>query len=168
MAIGCERPQRCNYGDSSRPWAQLVVLCLIALIAGKSVAGESSRDEIAKAPFGVLPGSEAAELYTLRSRQGMQARIATYGGIVVSLTAPDRHGRYADVVLGYDTLAGYLKSSPYFGALIGRYGNRIAGGRFTLNGTTYTLATNDGSNTLHGGRVGFDKVMWQVTGAQVT
>jgi len=92
----------------------------------------------------------------------------TYGGIVVGLTAPDRHGRYADVVLGYDTLAGYLKSSPYFGALIGRYGNRIAGGRFTLNGTAYTLATNDGPNTLHGGKIGFDKVVWKVASAGVT
>jgi aldose 1-epimerase len=115
-----------------------------------------------------MPSGEAVEFYTLRNRHGMQARIATYGGIVVALTAPDRHGRYTDVVLGYDTLAGYLKSSPYFGALIGRYANRIAGGRFTLNGTAYTLLTNDVPNTLHGGKIGFDKVVWTVTGAEVT
>jgi aldose 1-epimerase len=98
----------------------------------------------------------------------MEARIATYGGVITYLTAPDRAGRYADVVLGYDTLAGYLKDSPYFGALIGRYGNRIAHGKFALNGVSYTLATNNGPNSLHGGKVGFDKVVWHAAKAQVT
>jgi aldose 1-epimerase len=98
----------------------------------------------------------------------MEARIATYGGIVTYLTAPDRAGHYADVVLGYDTLAGYLKDSPYFGALIGRYGNRISHGRFTLGGVAYTLATNNGPNFLHGGKVGFDIVVWHVAKARVT
>jgi aldose 1-epimerase len=98
----------------------------------------------------------------------MEARIATYGGIITFLTAPDRAGHYADVVLGYDTLGGYLKDSPYFGALIGRYGNRIAHGKFTLNGVAYTLSTNNGPNTLHGGNVGFDKVVWSVMKAQIT
>ena len=84
----------------------------------------------------------------------------TYGGIVQSLTMPDRHGKPGDVVLGYDNLQGYVDKSPYFGALIGRYGNRIGGGRFTLEGQAYTLATNDGANSLHGGLKGFDKVVW--------
>jgi aldose 1-epimerase len=98
----------------------------------------------------------------------MEARIATYGGILVSLTAPDRHGHFGDVVLGYDSLKGYLTRSPYFGALIGRYGNRIAGGTFTLDGTAYALARNDGPNSLHGGKVGFDKVLWNVAASGVT
>jgi aldose 1-epimerase len=133
-----------------------------------SMADEPSRGTVASAPFGVTPGGVAVQLYTLRNRHGMQASIATYGGIVTSLTAPDRAGRYADVVLGYDTLEGYLKASPYFGALVGRYANRIARARFTLSGITYTLAANNGANTLHGGRVGFDKVVWKVTNAAVT
>src|SRR5439155_1449055 len=91
---------------------------------------------------------------------GMEARVLDYGGIVVSVRVPDRHGRFDDVVLGYDSLADYLRSSPYFGAIIGRYGNRIAGGRFTLDGKTYTLAKNNGPNHLHGGLKGFDKVVW--------
>ena len=98
----------------------------------------------------------------------MEAHIATYGGIVTHLTAPDRHGHYADVVLGYDSLAGYLASSPYFGALIGRYGNRIGKGVFSLNGVKYALAINNAPNSLHGGTTGFDKVVWKVAGASVT
>jgi aldose 1-epimerase len=132
------------------------------------VAANSSRDSIASTPFGVTPGGAAVELYTLHNRQGMETRIATYGGIVTYLAAADRSGHYSDVVLGYDTLAGYLKVSPYFGALIGRYGNRIAHGKFVLDGISYTLATNNGPNSLHGGKVGFDKVVWHVAKAQVT
>jgi aldose 1-epimerase len=101
------------------------------------------------------------EIYTLRNKSGMEARICTYGGIVVSLKTPDRAGAMGDVVLGYDSLDGYLKSSPYFGCLVGRYGNRIAKGRFTLDGVTYTLATNNYPNHLHGGVQGFDKRVWK-------
>jgi aldose 1-epimerase len=98
----------------------------------------------------------------------MEARILDYGGTIVSLTAPDRSGHYADVVLGFDSLAGYLQAgNPYFGAMIGRYGNRIARGKFELDGVTYALATNNGPNTLHGGKVGFDKVVWKVDKAGV-
>ena len=100
------------------------------------------------------------ELFTLRNRNGCEARITNYGGIVVSLHVPDRSGALADVVLGYETLDGYLKASPYFGCIVGRYGNRIADARFTLDGKTYTLAANDGPNSLHGGVCGFDKVVW--------
>jgi aldose 1-epimerase len=84
----------------------------------------------------------------------------TYGGILVSLKAPDRNGKMGDITLGYDDLAGYVKDNPYFGALIGRYGNRIGKGTFTLNGHPYTLAVNNGKNHLHGGVKGFDKVVW--------
>jgi aldose 1-epimerase len=92
----------------------------------------------------------------------MEARILNYGGIVVSLKGPDRHGNLGDVVLGHDSLEGYFKASPYFGAIVGRYGNRIAKGKFTLDGTTYSLATNNGPNSLHGGLKGFDKMLWRV------
>jgi aldose 1-epimerase len=110
--------------------------------------------------FGKTTDGRAVEIYALRNGQGMEARIATYGGIIVSLTAPDRAGRFADVVLGYDRLEDYLKNPPYFGALIGRYANRIGGAKFQLNGKTYSLARNNGTNSLHGGVKGFDKVVW--------
>lgn len=111
-------------------------------------------------PWGTTPDGIPVTLYTLHAG-GAEARITTYGGIVVSLKVPDRNGRLGDVVLGYDKLDDYIKDSPYFGALIGRYGNRIAKGKFTLNGTTCTLATNNYPNALHGGLKGFDKRVWQ-------
>src|SRR5439155_670538 len=105
---------------------------------------------------------EAVSAYTLKNAHGIELQVLDYGGIIVSLRVPDRAGRVADVVLGFDSLADYQRGSPYFGALIGRYGNRIARGRFTLEGRTYTLATNNGPNHLHGGVRGFDKVVWSV------
>jgi len=102
-------------------------------------------------------------LYTLKNAHGMELRVIDYGGIILSLKVPDRTGRVADVVLGFDSLGDYERESPYFGAIIGRYGNRIAGGRFTLDGQTYTLARNNGVNHLHGGVRGFDKVVWAAT-----
>lgn len=103
------------------------------------------------------------QIFTLTNQTGATAKISDYGGIVMTLEVPDRSGALADVVLGYDELAGYLAGSPYFGALVGRYGNRIANGQFTLNGVTYSLAQNNGRNSLHGGLKGFDKVVWQAT-----
>jgi len=101
--------------------------------------------------------------YTLKNTHGMELRVLDYGGIIASLAVPDRTGRVDDVVLGFDRLEDYERSSPYYGAIIGRFGNRIARGRFTLDGRTYTLATNDGPNHLHGGVKGFDKVVWEVS-----
>jgi galactose mutarotase-like enzyme len=118
------------------------------------------RPSVTRTPFGHLPDGSAVELFTLSNGHGMQLAAMTYGGIIVSLRVPDRAGRPGDVVLGYDSLGGYLKSSPYFGAIVGRYGNRIARGQFTLAGKTYRLATNNGPNHLHGGVRGFDKVLW--------
>ena len=115
---------------------------------------------VARTPFDSTPAGEPVELFTLTNPQGIEVRAITYGGIILSLRTPDRAGRLGDVVLGYDSLAGYLRASPYFGAIIGRYGNRIANGRFTLDGQTYTLAANNGPNHLHGGIRGFDKVVW--------
>jgi len=128
-----------------------------------------TKGAVTKAPFGNLPDGTPIEIYTLKNGNGMEARICTYGGIVVSLTARDRNGQFADVVLGYDNLDGYVKNnSPYFGCLVGRYGNRIGGAKFTLEGKTCTLAANNGPNSLHGGLKGFDKVVWKakpLTGA---
>lgn len=144
-------------------------LCtILGTVATVAFAAEAmSPSAITRSPFGALNGAPV-DLFTLRNANGMEARITNYGGIVVALTAPDRAGHYADVVLGFDNLDGYVKESPYFGALIGRYGNRIAKGKFTLDGRTYTLATNNGPNALHGGNRGFDKVVWRVESASLS
>lgn len=117
-------------------------------------------NDITQAPFGTLPDGRQVNQYTLANDAGMIVRILDFGGIVTQIHVPDRDGNLEDVALGFDTLDPYLGDSPYFGALIGRYGNRIAGGRFTLDGKDYRLAANDGGNHLHGGKRGFDKVLW--------
>jgi aldose 1-epimerase len=111
--------------------------------------------------FGRTRDGVPVDLYTLTNASGLEARIITYGGILVSLRAPDRNGIGADVTLGFDELPPYLAQHPYFGCVVGRYANRIASGKFRLNGATIELVRNDGSNHLHGGHVGFDKVLWQ-------
>ncbi|MGB3616933.1 MAG: aldose epimerase family protein [Catalinimonas sp.] len=117
---------------------------------------------IARQPFGTLPDGRPAYLYTLKHPGGpLEVRITNFGAAVTHLFAPDRDGTLADVVMGYDSLADYLDDSTYFGAVVGRYGNRIAGGRFSLDDKTYTLATNNSPNHLHGGERGFDKVLWE-------
>jgi aldose 1-epimerase len=115
---------------------------------------------VTRAPFGTLPDGRPVELFTLVNAHGVEVRAMTYGGIITVLRTPDRTGALGDVVLGFDSLAGYFKDSPYFGAIVGRYANRIANGQFTLDGTTYHLAINNGPNSLHGGLRGFDKVLW--------
>ncbi|MFG6176058.1 aldose epimerase family protein [Halomonas sp. THAF12] len=117
-------------------------------------------------PFGELPDGREVTLYRLNNDNGLTLEVMNYGGIIVSLRAPDRTGHVEDIVLGFDDLESYLSDAyrrlnPYFGALIGRYGNRIDQGRFALDGTTYQLATNDGDNHLHGGDRGFDRRLWQ-------
>ncbi len=112
--------------------------------------------------FGAASG-EGFYLYTLTNGKGMEAGISTYGGVVVAIKVPDRTGKPGDGVLGFDEFEGYLKPPPYFGAIIGRYGNRIAHAKFTLDGVEYTLAKNDGDNSLHGGIRGFDKRLWSPT-----
>jgi aldose 1-epimerase len=116
---------------------------------------------VTKKAFGTMPDGAAVELYTLSNSKGMQAGIITYGGAIVSLTAPDRGGKYADVVLGADSVETYRKQTSFIGALIGRYGNRIGHGTFSLNGKKFALPKNDGDNTLHGGPQGFDKRVWK-------
>lgn len=111
--------------------------------------------------FGEMPDGRPVREFTLDGGAGVTVRVIEYGAIITSITAPDRNGAPADVVLGFDELAGYLADPPYFGAVVGRYANRIAGGRFTLDGREYELATNNGPNHLHGGDVGFDKRLWR-------
>ncbi len=123
----------------------------------------SGSGPVSRQAFGHTPEGTPIELFTLRNASGAEARICNYGGLVISLKVPDRNGKLGDVVLGYDNLADYIKETPYFGALIGRYGNRIAKGQFTLDGRQYTLATNNYPNSLHGGVKGFDKVVWVPT-----
>jgi len=137
-------------------WLSGVGLTL-ALIAGAAQAGTATR-----APFGKLADGQAVEAVTLDNGHGMRARIISLGAILQSLEAPDMAGRSADIVLGYADAATYLAKPNYFGASVGRYANRIAGGRFTLDGKTYQLPLNDKTNSLHGGTVGFDKHMWKI------
>jgi len=114
-------------------------------------------------PWGKSKTGQVVELYTIRNSKGAEATITNYGARVVTLKVPDKAGKFNDIVLGFDNLDGYLQTPPppYFGATIGRYGNRIADGRFKLDGMTYTLAKNNDANSLHGGGIGFDKVVWR-------
>ncbi|GAA2409069.1 galactose mutarotase [Actinomadura vinacea] len=155
------------------PLAGTAVLAtaLVAVSAGAAAGSAPAppgdgRPEIGKEPFGALADGTKIERYTLSNGRGMKVRVLTYGGIVQSLEAPDRKGRPGNVALGFGALSGYLSdaytdANPYFGAIIGRYGNRIGGARFTLDGKTYQLAANNGPNSLHGGDKGFDKRVWK-------
>ena len=120
---------------------------------------------VSQTPFGTLPDGRAVSLYTLRVPGGWQATITDYGAILTSFLVPSRTpgSDPVDVVLGFDSVDGYVKGHPYFGATVGRVGNRIAAGKFTLDGKEYRLATNNGPNHLHGGTVGFDKILWKAT-----
>ena len=115
---------------------------------------------ITKASFGNADGKEVF-LYTLTNAKGTEVKISTYGAIVTSWVSADKNGKNSSIVLGFDSLGGYLAKPPYFGAIVGRYGNRIAKGKFKIDKSTYTLATNNGANHLHGGIKGFDKVVWE-------
>ncbi len=122
----------------------------------------TEQSSLVKTSFGEIDDQPVA-LYTIGFANGLKAEVSTYGLILTSLLVPDKHGNMGDIVLGYDHLEGYLEASPYFGSIVGRYGNRIDSGRFSLNGKAYTLAQNNGPNHLHGGIKGFDKVIWEVT-----
>jgi aldose 1-epimerase len=113
-----------------------------------------------KKPFGKTPDGQPVDLYVLSNKNGVEAAITNYGGAVVSLKVPDRNGKFGDVVLGYDSLDGYVNDKSYFGAIVGRYGNRIGHAQFSIDGKTYTLAKNNGENSLHGGIKGFNKAVW--------
>ncbi len=145
----------------------LSTACLLATLAACSNS-ESKKEDMKETPagsievsnFGTLPDSSVAKLYTLKNGSGMTVKITDFGGIITSLEVPDKNGTPGEVTLGVPTLEDYLKGTPFFGALVGRYGNRIANGEFTLEGKKYTLFKNNGPNALHGGKKGFDKVLW--------
>jgi aldose 1-epimerase len=145
---------------ATRPPQRAARTALWALVlAATASMTQAAAPAMTKAPFGHV-GDQSVELYTLANVHGIEARIMTYGATIVSLKTPDRRGRLQSIVLGFDTLAPYLAGVPYFGATVGRYANRIANGRFVLDGTTYQLPRNDGPNSLHGGSRGFDKRVW--------
>jgi aldose 1-epimerase len=132
---------------------------ILALAVSATAAHLVGSPGVEKRPFGHADGN-AVDLYVLSGAGGIVAKVITYGAILTELDTPDRNGKPGDVVLGFDSIDGYLGKEPFFGAIVGRVGNRIAKGRFTLNGHAYQLATNDGPNHLHGGNKGFDKRVW--------
>jgi len=138
-----------------------VFLLLVLSIGFLAGCGDSSTAVIEKAGFGTTKDGTAVDVYTLTNANGMEARVITYGATVVSLKVPDRDGKLDDVVFGLDNIGDYEEKSRYFGCIVGRYGNRIGKGKFTLDDTEYTLAVNNGENHLHGGLKGFDKVVWE-------
>jgi len=138
---------------------------MLLMTMGAYDSQPSSKRGVTRAPFGTTRDGKAVESYTLTNAHGLEMRVITYGGTITSLKVPDRSGHLGDIVLGFDTLDGYLKDPPYFGAIVGRYGNRIAKGQFSVDGKTFKLATNNGPNHLHGGIKGFDKVIWNAVPA---
>jgi aldose 1-epimerase len=148
--------------------SRLSLLALLVLAAACAVErGDDRADQRAEGtpmaesrPFGTTPAGESVDRVTLRNPAGIELDIITYGATITRLLTPDRDGESADIVLGHHHLQSYLMGTPYFGAIVGRYGNRIASGRFTLEGTEHVLAVNNGPNHLHGGLIGFDKVVW--------
>jgi aldose 1-epimerase len=151
-----------------------LILCFLAAILlvncnPKANTTEVTQDSTAtaksamlKEKFGTLPDGKEVQRYVLKNKNGVEVHVINYGGIITHLLAPDKNGKLEDIVLGYDSLGGYLKESPFFGALIGRYGNRIANGKFSLDGKEYTLVQNNNGQHLHGGTKGFDKVFWNI------
>ena len=136
-------------------------LASVGLVASLLASSTGWAGMIDKKPFGAMPDGTSVEVYTLANDQKMSVQILTYGGVVHAIDVPDRDGKVGNVALGFAKLEDYLTKSPYFGNITGRYANRIAKGAFTLDGTTYKLATNNGPNALHGGIKGFDKKVWQ-------
>lgn len=141
-------------------WQIAGLAVAVGTLALCAAAKPAETGRIERRAFGKTTGGQETYLFTLKNKNGVEIQIMNYGGTVVTLKVPDRKGQIADVVLGYDNLEGYETGTSYFGALIGRYANRIANGKFTLNGKAYTLAQNNGPNSLHGGDIGFNKVVW--------
>jgi aldose 1-epimerase len=160
---------------NTRAWVYLVLAAAVVCMPGCKKkeakpddpnANEQTKETAAMSAnqesFGQTPEGRKVDLYTLTNSNGLKARITNYGAILVSLEVPDRTGKLADITLGFDDLEGYLGKHPYFGAIVGRYANRIGGAKFSLDGVEYKLAANDGENHLHGGLKGFDKVIWKL------
>ena len=141
--------------------AGMLASIALATVWGPAEAEMDKKAGVERGVFGKLDDGTAIEVFTLRNSKGAAAKIITYGGTLSELWVPDRAGKNGDVVLGFDDLKGYLSDHPHFGGVIGRYANRIAKGKFSIDGQEYTLATNNGPNTLHGGTVGFDRRVWK-------
>jgi aldose 1-epimerase len=139
----------------------LLIGWLVVPVCFAQMPTSAGKHAIKKEAFGKMPDGNSVGVYTLTNSHGLEARITNFGGIVLSLRVPDRNGKLDDVVLGFDSLDPYFTNDPHFGSIIGRYANRIANGKFSLDGAEYTLPKNNGPNTLHGGIKGFDKVLWQ-------
>ena len=135
----------------------------LSMLLMTAVASPQAAKKLEQRSFGKTPDGQAVSLYTLRNASGMEVTVTNYGGTITSIKVPDKEKKFGDVVLGFDSVNGYAakENTSYFGALIGRYGNRLAHGKFTLNGHTYQVPTNDGPNSLHGGAVGFNRHIWQ-------
>lgn len=143
-------------------WMKFIIFAGAMLMSTMAPAGATPQPgSTTKKPFGKTPEGQEADLYVLTNKNGAEVAITNYGGAVVSLKVPDRNGKLADVVLGFDNVDGYVNDKSYFGALVGRYANRIGHAKFVLDGKTYTLAKNNGDNTLHGGIKGFNKALWK-------
>lgn len=137
-----------------------ILLFGLSILFFQCTKNNNTLERIKSESFGKAPDGTPVELFTLTNSNGVSAQITNYGGIITTLNVPDKNGEFEDVVLGYYTLEEYLKKSPHFGCLVGRFGNRIAKGKFTLDGVEYQMAINNGPNHLHGGLVGFDKKVW--------
>ncbi len=148
-----------------RKFVIILLFMTMSTAAALAAAARHVKPGVHMSEFGKMPDGEAVQLYTLTNQNGMKVGIITYGARIQSIDVPDRHGTMADVVLGFDNLQGYLGKDPFFGATVGRYANRIAKGKFKLDGVEYHLPINDGPNSLHGGPQGFDKKVWK---AEVT
>src|SRR6202022_3925142 len=138
----------------------LLLTVAVSTALGREGASAKRQPEVRSESFGKTRDGRPVDLYTFTNSQGLEVRVTNYGGIVVSLRVPDKNGKMEDIVLGFDNLDGYLDNSPYFGAIVGRYANRIANGAFTLDGVKYSLAKNNGPNSLHGGLNGFNQAVW--------
>ena len=158
---------------------RLVLAALLVLLISPGVSAQQQgnytkarkpimRASVQTSIFGKLDDGTEIHMYTLKNPAGASAKIITYGATLVELWVPDRNGKFGDVVLGFDNLRGYLGPHPHFGGVIGRVANRIAKGKFTLDGAQYTLAINNGPNTLHGGNVGFDRRVWKAEPVEAT
>jgi aldose 1-epimerase len=139
----------------------LIPLSIAILAMACSNAGKKDNASISVADFGLMPDGRTVQIYTLVNENGLKAKITNYGAKLVSLEVPDKDGTLADVILGYETLDMYIKGDPYFGATVGRFANRIAHGKFILEGKEYELAQNNGPNHLHGGPGGYQSVLWK-------
>lgn len=143
----------------------ILIGIVLALVVGLGAASTTTAAQVTieKSSYGTTADGEAVDEYTLTNANGMEVKIITYGGIITSIRVPDRNGNMANVALGFDNLQDYETKNPYFGCITGRYANRIAGAKFSIEGEEYTLAANNGPNSLHGGLKGFDKVVWTAT-----